>query len=117
MKKLLLVVCAICACLSSMSCSNDKDEDWSEDKTIEVASHIVPCKIWGDPDTVDGIEIRPIGASEWNTIPLYSIDGFKFEEGFSYVLKIQIIHLAEPPQDGSNIRYKLIATLSKDKEL
>lgn len=45
---------------------------------------------------------------------MYSIEEFKFEKGFSYVLKIKIIHLADPSQDGSNIKYKLIAELSKD---
>lgn len=108
------IVCSLCL----VSClDDDNDTDWTESVTVEVDSKIVPCYVWGAPDTaVDGMRIRPVGASEWSMLPVVFIEGFHFEEGYSYVLQIEIKHLADPPQDGYNVRYKLIREISKEKD-
>lgn len=43
------------------------------------------------------------------------IDGFTFEWGYAYTLKIREIHLENPPMDGSSVNYELIEELSKTK--
>lgn len=41
------------------------------------------------------------------------IEGFTFEEGFAYELKIRKEPVANPPADGSSIRYILVEQVSK----
>jgi len=43
------------------------------------------------------------------------IQGFKFEWGFSYKLKVKVHKLKNPPEDGSDTDYILIKTISKTK--
>lgn len=102
--------------LCTLSCSDDNDErDWSEEKVIEVSSKIVPAYIWGEPNEVDGMLIRFVGENQWKACPITFIDGFEFEPGYSYTLKVKIIHVANPPQDGYDVQYKLLSILSKTK--
>ena len=41
------------------------------------------------------------------------LDGFDFEWGYIYDLKVKETHLASPPEDGSSYRYELIEVISK----
>jgi len=43
------------------------------------------------------------------------IQGFDFEWGYTYKLKIKVHKLKNPPQDVSNTEYKLIKVISKTK--
>jgi hypothetical protein len=43
------------------------------------------------------------------------IEGFDFEWGYTYKLKVEEIQLETPPQDGSSVEYKFIKLLSKTK--
>ena len=102
--------------LCTLSCSDDNDErDWSEEKVIEVSSEIVPAYIWGEPNEVDVMLIKIDGEIQWKAYPITFIDGFEFEPGYTYTLKVKIIHLANPPQDGYDVQYKLLSLLSKTK--
>ncbi len=106
---LLLSFCAI-------SCLDDNEAlDWSEEKIIEISSEIVPAEIFGDPKYVDGMLIRIDGENRWKAYPVGFIDGFEFEPGYLYVLKVEVIHLANPPMDSLNIRLKLLSIISKTK--
>lgn len=100
--------------LCMLSCTKDNDDvDWSEEKIIEVSPEIVPVYIFGDPNKVDGMLVK-IDA-ENHTYPIGFIDGFEFEAGYSYTLKVKITHLANPPQDGYNVRLELLSLISKTK--
>jgi Domain of unknown function (DUF4377) len=41
------------------------------------------------------------------------IEGFAFEAGYRYLLRVRESPVREPPADGSSLRYTLIRTLSK----
>ena len=100
--------------LCMFSCTKDNEEvDWSEEKVIEVSPEIVPVYIFGDPGKVDGMLVKIDG--ENHTYPIGFIDGFKFETGYSYTLKVKITHLANPPQDGYSVRLKLLSLIAKTK--
>ena len=43
------------------------------------------------------------------------LDGFDFEWGYVYEVKLKETHLKNPPMDGSSIKYELIKVLSKTK--
>jgi heat shock protein HslJ len=44
------------------------------------------------------------------------IEGFTFEEGFLYTLKVKTRQVKNPPADGSSISYKLKKEISKQKD-
>lgn len=46
--------------------------------------------------------------------PVYEgIEGFDYEPGYEYKLRIKAKQLAEPPQDASSVRYSLLELISK----
>lgn len=109
----LILVLSIC----TLSCTDDHNNyDWAEEKIIEVSSEIVPVSVFGEPSIVDGMLVRTVGGSQWEAYPITFIEGFEFEQGYIYTLKVEIIHMANPPQDGSDIRMKLISLISKTKD-
>jgi heat shock protein HslJ len=44
------------------------------------------------------------------------IEGFTFEEGYFYKLKVRQIQVKNPPADGSSLRYVLKKEISKEKD-
>lgn len=100
-----------------ISCSDKNDDiDWTEEKNVEISPDIVPVNIFGEPGTVDGMLVKIEGDNQWHAYPINFIEGFDFEPGYFYVLKVKITHLSNPPQDASNVEYALIQVLSKIQE-
>lgn len=57
------------------------------------------------------------GDSEgWKVLLLDAIQGFQYEVGYEYTLRVNKYNIPNPPQDGSSIGYKLIKTISKKKQ-
>lgn len=116
MKPLSLLL-GVIATLLFGSCLNDKEvHDWSETVEMEVSSQLGEYRIWGMEPTdapLSGIQVRETSESDWQVLPLTGIEGFDYEEGYAYRLKVEKTHLANPPADASNIRYKLLEVLSK----
>lgn len=104
-----------------ISCSNDNDKkDWSEVVNLYVSSETGEYTPWWWEDfyvKLEGMKIRENESEDWQVVHFETIEGFTFEKGYRYYLKTEKIHLANPPQDGSNIRYKLIEVLSKELSL
>ena len=48
------------------------------------------------------------GDGQWKSLVFGAIEGFTYEKGHAYELKVRKTILANPPADGSNCRYKLI---------
>ncbi len=117
MMKIFFISCLVLLLsFCTLSCLDDNDErDWSEEKVIEVSSEIVPSYIWGEPNEVDGMLIRFVGENQWKSCPITFIEGFEFEQGYLFTLKVRIVHLANPPQDSYDVRYILVSLVSKTK--
>jgi hypothetical protein len=117
--KYLSLFLALLLSLCTLSCNNDvndnEDRDWSEEQIVEISSEIVPVSVLDPPYIVDGMLVRIKGESQWIPRPTTEIIEFEFEPGYSYTLKVNITHLANPPQDGSNVRITLISLISKIK--
>ena len=107
-----LLILLVSFCMASCT-DNDNDADWTEEKVVEVSSEMVPINIFGDPGVVDGMRVRIQGESQWSAFPIHFIEGFEFEPGYFYTLKVEITHLANPPQDSYDVAYKLIELISK----
>ncbi|WP_228379088.1 DUF4377 domain-containing protein [Chryseobacterium piperi] len=75
------------------------------------------------PQTADCTGVAPMkclqvkeNASE-NWTNFYSnIEGFTYEPGYEYVLQVKTEKIANPPADGSSIKYTLIKQISKTKK-
>lgn len=100
-----------------VSCLNDDEpKDWTEVANLYVSSETAAYKPWeSNPDAEPGvgIQIRSSTADAWSTVAMNTIEGFNYEEGFEYHLKVEKTHLANPPADALGVRYKLIEILSK----
>lgn len=59
-------------------------------------------------------ENEEIGKDSWKYF-YDEIDGFDYEPGFIYDLKVEKTYLENPPQDASAISYKLIEITQKEK--
>lgn len=91
--------------LLSFSCSINTD------KIIYVADSKVDCVGVGPQKC---LQIKEDGQADW-TYFYNQIEGFDYEEGFFYKIKVDIIKVENPPADGSSLKYKLIEVLEKSK--
>ena len=65
-------------------------------------------------DKDDEYEIREWTVASQLGIALYGgIEGFEYQPGYEYRLRIKAEQLPDPPQDGSSIRYTLLEQISK----
>ena len=88
----------------SFSCSNSTKILYVSDTKVDCVG-VAPQKC---------IQIKEEGKTDW-TYFYNEIEGFDFEEGFFYKLKVDIIEIENPPADGSSLHYKLIEILDKSK--
>ncbi len=98
-------------------CSADDDE---KEDIVKVISMSVSEKTGITYDLFDTNAEYPIecmlvkeegGNGQWQNLMFGAIEGFTYEKGHAYELKVRKTILANPPADGSNCRYKLIEIL------
>ena len=66
------------------------------------------------PEEVDCVGSRPQKCLVVDGSNFYShIEGFVFEPGYEYVLKVKRRKVDNPPADASSIKYKLIRVVSR----
>jgi len=79
------------------------------EKTLFVASERKPCTGVGP---MECLQVREAVDRPWQYF--YSeIEGFTFEPGFDYELRVREQKLANPPADGSSLRWTLVRMVSK----
>ncbi len=80
----------------------------ADDKVLEVAPTKVDC-VGVAP--MKCLQVREVGG-QWRNF--YSpIEGFDFVEGSRYRLQVKVSQIANPPADGSSLRYQLVRVLDK----
>ena len=113
MKKVLLAVGIATFFLAGCLDLDKNEKDWTEVVQLTVASETVKHNVWGSAEAIDGINIIEDKGTYWFSLPLNGIEGFNFEAGYEYRLKVKKTHLSNPPADGSSIIYTLLEILSK----
>lgn len=124
LKRLPLV--ALFAAAPLVACSSDKangpaivspgdllegDAGRGEVKTLFVHEARVDCEGEGPRKC---LQVREPGDSEWSYF--YStIEGFDYEEGTRYELRVSVEEVEDPPADGSSLRYVLVEIVSAQK--
>jgi hypothetical protein len=114
--KFLLTVSISFFTLLTVGCENNENKDWAEEVLITVASEFADYHpIEGNDVTSNGLRIKEDNESYWINIPLDAIEDFNYEVGYEYKLKVLKTHLANPPADGLDVKYKLIEIILKSE--
>ena len=90
------------------NCSDD-DNDTSEVVNLNLKHYLVP---------VTGLDLQLALLAQEGTDPTLrtffsNIEGFTYELGFDYELLVRKSEIANPPADGSSIRYELIEIINQ----
>ena len=96
------------AALLLPACSKEKYEE----TTFTVASQYGSCTGWTGT-TSPCIQVKEEGSAQFRGFST-PIEGFNYETGFEYVLKVRIYDIENPPADGSSKRYVLVKIISKN---
>jgi hypothetical protein len=115
--KILLPVSISLLTLLMVSCQDSGNKDWTEEVLMTVAPEFVDYHpIESNGVASDGLHVKEDNISHWIKIPLDAIENFDYEVGYEYRLKVLKTHLANPPADGSDVKYKLIEIISKSEQ-
>ncbi|ASZ10461.1 DUF4377 domain-containing protein [Chitinophaga pendula] len=78
-------------------------------ETLLIKENKVPCTGVGP---MECMQVRHEQDSTW-TLFYDSIEGFDFEPGYTYKLRVAVTKVDNPPADASALRYKLVKVLEK----
>lgn len=103
--------------LSNTSCNDDEDKDKTETVLMTIGAEMTKgTPYWPGDVELDCMLVKEEKEEKWKMFLLGTIQGFQYEEGYEYVLKVKKTTLANPPMDGGSIRYELISVESKTKK-
>lgn len=97
-----------CALLASSACFEafgpGRVELW-----LYVDSQKVSCYTWVETEC---LRVRENSSESWQNFS-NEIEGFAWEAGYLYRIRVERTTIANPPADGSSARYRLLQILSK----
>ena len=121
MKQFLLLVTALAVLLVVVACSptggqeptaaepTQSNEGQGEMKTLYVGPELVECVGVGP---MQCMQVKEDPNGEYQNF-FNPIEGFTFEPGYTYELRVNVTTIANPPADGSSLRYTLVEVVSK----
>ena len=112
MRKSTNLILAGLVTLATGGCSDGTGDDGagpSIEKEILVAHFLSDCVGVGPQQCLN---VRESAEAEW-TLQYDPIEGFEYEAGYDYRLRIRETTVANPPADASSIRWSLIEELEK----
>jgi hypothetical protein len=113
-KNFITGLAVIISFLTLPGCENDENKDWTKEVMLTVSSEMVKyCPIESNGLAVEGMNIKEDDVSYWTPVSLNEIDGFHYEAGYEYRLKVLKKHLENPPADASDVTYELLEILLK----
>jgi Heat shock protein len=84
----------------------------SKEMTLYVASRRVECMTVAP---MKCLQTKEKADGKWRLF-YDRIEGFEFEEGFYYILKVRRTRIPEPPRDTSGFRWELIEVVKKTRK-
>ena len=115
MNKLIIPFLFIACLFFVTACSDDEPKDKTKDIIMSVSDEPgVMYDIFDDEGKYPMICLRVMDEDfpgEWRNLPMTAIEGFEYEIGHMYTLKVRRTILANPPADASSYTYRLIAVL------
>ena len=105
------------SCLFMNSCKKDTDTKTAIFKVQPELAFVAPNPPAdpSSPANIPAMKILQDGRKDTLYLTLDRIAGFTYTEGVSYVLKVRITTLNNPPADGDLYSYRLIEQISKTK--
>lgn len=107
-------LCALCL-LAATGCSKEKPENPTRDMNMSVHHQTTIKYLPGDVNMQNPIECMLVRTEEdpdeWTTLPLGGVEGFIYERGHEYELRVRRTMIANPPMDGPDRTYTLISIL------
>lgn len=101
-----IIMSAFSQCTASVNTSN------GDEKTFIVGPETADCT---GVSPMKCLQVKETPSASWTNF--YSnIEGFTYEPGYEYVLKVKTEKIANPPADGSSIKYTLVKQVSKTKK-
>lgn len=93
-------------------CTTAANASGGDEKTFIVGPQTVDCT---GVAPMKCLQVKETQSGAWTNF--YSnIDGFTYEPGYEYVLKVKTEKIENPPMDGSSIKYTLVKEVSKTKK-
>lgn len=113
-KRSLFITAALLGSLAGCQVSGDNPRNSDGiHKTLYVKESLVDC-VGGAP--MKCMQVRDDSNQEW-TYFYSNIQGFNYEPGYRYKLKVKVEDVENPPADASSKRYILISIDEKTKSL
>ncbi|MDM1715536.1 DUF4377 domain-containing protein [Thiopseudomonas alkaliphila] len=113
-KRSLFITAALLGSLAGCQVSGDNPRNSDGiHKTLYVKESLVDC-VGGAP--MKCMQVRDDSNQEW-TYFYSNIQGFNYEPGYRYKLKVKVENVENPPADASSKRYILISIDEKTKSL
>lgn len=104
-----LALLALVPILALAACTAPSPTPAGIEKTIFVGPELVDC-VGVAPQQCMQIKENPEGEY---TLFYGTIEGFEFEPGYTYELRVLVTEVPNPPADSSSLKYSLIEELSK----
>ena len=82
-------------------------------ETLYINSQLVECEGGAGPQQC--MQVRRRRDEPWELFYDH-IEGFVFEPGFTYELRVEINAVDQPPADASSLRYTLLEVVEKKPE-
>ncbi|WP_312991819.1 DUF4377 domain-containing protein [Chryseobacterium flavum] len=99
------------ALFAMTQCTTTARAGASDEKTFIVGPQTADCT---GVAPMKCLQVKEKASDSWTNF--YSnIEGFTYEPGYEYVLKVKTENIANPPADGSSIKYTLVKQVSKTK--
>lgn len=96
-----------------VGCDNDDTPgDTYADIIMQVSETTVYDPVWGSDTPMEHMLVKEQSDAEWQPLLMGSIEGFEYEQGHAYELKVRKTTLANPPQNGTNCTYRLLEIIS-----
>ena len=108
MARTLLSLAVAILCSVAVACSSSTAPGERE-LLLEVSEQRVPCV--GEAQQ-QCLQVREQSDAAWKLF-YDDIEGFAYEPGFRYVLRVAERDVPNPPADGSSLAYRLLRVVSK----
>jgi hypothetical protein len=76
---------------------------------LEIGPTAIPCTGFGPQEC---LQVRERGETDWTFFYDY-IEGFTFEAGFTYLVRVERTTVSDPPPDASAYKWRLLELISK----
>ena len=80
-------------------------------QTLFVRDQLADCQGEGERKC---LQVREVESGEWRKF-YANIEGFDYEEGNAYEVRVEVTEVPRPPADASSLRYRLLEIISKRK--